>query len=163
MVLISVLMAIVAVVLGLYASLNWDFPTGPAIVVSASCLFFVSRFHCVCYLCSVCHGWCGFHLCFFFESRLPSVYYLCSVCHGLFVLSCLFFWSLIRSAYDILLVGGLQWWISEFARLKWVSMSNSQMVWAFMDRNYLKSSAISILLFVWRIGYQCRYDYWIYG
>ncbi len=43
MVLISVLMAIVAVVLGLYASLNWDFPTGPAIVVSASCLFFVSR------------------------------------------------------------------------------------------------------------------------
>ncbi len=43
MVLISVLMAIVAVVLGLYASLNWDFPTGPAIVVSASSLFFVSR------------------------------------------------------------------------------------------------------------------------
>lgn len=43
MVLISVLMAIAAVVLGLYASLNWDFPTGPAIVVSASLLFFVSR------------------------------------------------------------------------------------------------------------------------
>ena len=43
MVLLSVLMAIVAVVLGLYSSLRWDFPTGPAIVVSASCLFFVSR------------------------------------------------------------------------------------------------------------------------
>lgn len=43
MVLLSVLMAIVAVVLGLYSSLSWDFPTGPAIVVSASCLFFVSR------------------------------------------------------------------------------------------------------------------------
>lgn len=43
MVLLSVLMAIVAVVLGLYSSLIWDFPTGPAIVVSASCLFFVSR------------------------------------------------------------------------------------------------------------------------
>lgn len=43
MVLMSVLMAIIAVVLGLYSSLNWDFPTGPAIVVSASLLFFVSR------------------------------------------------------------------------------------------------------------------------
>lgn len=43
MVLVSVLMAIAAVVLGLYSSLNWDFPTGPAIVVSASLLFFVSR------------------------------------------------------------------------------------------------------------------------
>ena len=43
MVLLSVLMAIAAVVLGLYSSLSWDFPTGPAIVVSASCLFFVSR------------------------------------------------------------------------------------------------------------------------
>ena len=43
MVLMSVLMAIAAVVLGLYSSLNWDFPTGPAIVVSASLLFFVSR------------------------------------------------------------------------------------------------------------------------
>lgn len=43
MVLVSVLMAIAAVVLGLYLSLGWDFPTGPAIVVSASFLFFVSR------------------------------------------------------------------------------------------------------------------------
>ena len=43
MVLVSVLMAIVAVVLGLYSSLNWDFPTGPAIVVSSSRLFFLSR------------------------------------------------------------------------------------------------------------------------
>ena len=43
MVLLSVLIAIAAVVLGLYSSLRWDFPTGPAIVVSASCLFFVSR------------------------------------------------------------------------------------------------------------------------
>ena len=43
MVLMSVLMAIIAVVLGLYSSLNWDFPTGPAIVVSSSLLFFLSR------------------------------------------------------------------------------------------------------------------------
>lgn len=43
MVLLSVLIAVAAVVLGLYSSLRWDFPTGPAIVVSASCLFFVSR------------------------------------------------------------------------------------------------------------------------
>ncbi len=43
MVLVSVLVAIAAVVLGLLASLGWDFPTGPAIVVSASLLFFVSR------------------------------------------------------------------------------------------------------------------------
>ncbi len=43
MVLVSVLMAIAAVVLGLLVSLGWDFPTGPAIVVSASFLFFVSR------------------------------------------------------------------------------------------------------------------------
>ena len=43
MVFMSVLMAIAAVVLGLFSSLNWDFPTGPAIVVSASFLFFVSR------------------------------------------------------------------------------------------------------------------------
>ena len=43
MVLISVLLAVVSVVLGLYSSLNWDFPAGPAIVVSASFLFFVSR------------------------------------------------------------------------------------------------------------------------
>lgn len=43
MVLLSVLLAVIAVVLGLAASLSWDFPTGPAIVVSASFLFFVSR------------------------------------------------------------------------------------------------------------------------
>ena len=43
MVMVSVLVAIAAVVLGLLASLGWDFPTGPAIVVSASFLFFVSR------------------------------------------------------------------------------------------------------------------------
>ena len=35
MVLMSVLMAIAAVVFGLYSSLNWDIPTGPAIVVSS--------------------------------------------------------------------------------------------------------------------------------
>jgi len=43
MVMVSTLIAIAAVVLGLLASLGWDFPTGPAIVVSASFLFFVSR------------------------------------------------------------------------------------------------------------------------
>jgi zinc transport system permease protein len=43
MVLMSVLMAVAAVFLGLYSSLSWDFPAGPAIVVSASLLFFVSR------------------------------------------------------------------------------------------------------------------------
>ena len=43
MVVTSVLVAIVAVVLGLYASLSFDFPTGPAIVVCAAALFFVSR------------------------------------------------------------------------------------------------------------------------
>jgi len=43
MVLMSVLIAVMGVVLGLYSSLSWDFPTGPAIVVSASLLFFVSR------------------------------------------------------------------------------------------------------------------------
>lgn len=43
MVLVSVFIAIAAVVLGLMSSLNWDFPAGPAIVVSASFLFFMSR------------------------------------------------------------------------------------------------------------------------
>lgn len=43
MVLLSVLVSVLAVVLGIYVSLGWDFPTGPAIVVTASCLFFVSR------------------------------------------------------------------------------------------------------------------------
>lgn len=43
MVVLSVVVAVASVVLGLYSSLNWDFPTGPSIVVSASFLFFVSR------------------------------------------------------------------------------------------------------------------------
>jgi zinc transport system permease protein len=43
MVLISILIAVIAVVLGLVSSLSWDFPAGPAIVVSASFLFFLSR------------------------------------------------------------------------------------------------------------------------
>ncbi len=43
MVFMSVVVAIWAVFLGLFSSLHWDFPTGPAIVVSASFLFFVSR------------------------------------------------------------------------------------------------------------------------
>jgi len=43
MVLISVLIAILAVIVGLFSSLNWDLPAGPAIVVSAAGLFFVSR------------------------------------------------------------------------------------------------------------------------
>jgi len=43
MIVFSALIAMAAVVIGLSASLNWDFPTGPAIVVSASVLFFVSR------------------------------------------------------------------------------------------------------------------------
>ena len=43
MVLLSVMIAILSVVLGLYSSLLWDFPTGPAIVVAAALLFFVSR------------------------------------------------------------------------------------------------------------------------
>ena len=43
MVLLSVVIAMLSVVLGLYASLQWDFPAGPAIVVGAALLFFVSR------------------------------------------------------------------------------------------------------------------------
>lgn len=43
MVLISVLIAVLAVILGLFSSLNWDLPAGPSIVVSAAGLFFVSR------------------------------------------------------------------------------------------------------------------------
>ena len=43
MVVTSIVISVIAVVLGLYSSLSWDIPTGPAIVVSASCLFFVSR------------------------------------------------------------------------------------------------------------------------
>lgn len=43
MVMVAVVLAMAAVVLGLMVSFNWDFPTGPAIVVAASLLFFVSR------------------------------------------------------------------------------------------------------------------------
>lgn len=43
MVLLSVVIAMLSVVLGLYSSLQWDFPAGPAIVVGAALLFFVSR------------------------------------------------------------------------------------------------------------------------
>ncbi|HEB83024.1 MAG TPA: hypothetical protein ENJ11_09185 [Gammaproteobacteria bacterium] len=43
MVLLSAIVASLAVVLGLLASLQWDWPTGPAIVVAAAGLFFVSR------------------------------------------------------------------------------------------------------------------------
>ncbi len=43
MVFVSVLLAIFAVLLGLYSSLNWDLPAGPAIVIAASTLFFISR------------------------------------------------------------------------------------------------------------------------
>ena len=43
MVLMSVMVSVVSVVLGLFSSLSWDFLTGPAIVVSASFLFFESR------------------------------------------------------------------------------------------------------------------------
>jgi len=43
MVWVSTLLAILAVLLGLFSSFNWDFPAGPAIVMSASLMFFVSR------------------------------------------------------------------------------------------------------------------------
>lgn len=43
MVFVSVLLAVSAVLLGLYSSLNWDLPAGPAIVIAASTLFFISR------------------------------------------------------------------------------------------------------------------------
>lgn len=43
MVFVSVLFAVFAVLLGLYSSFNWDLPAGPAIVVTASALFFISR------------------------------------------------------------------------------------------------------------------------
>jgi len=43
MVWVSTLIAILAVLLGLFSSFNWDFPAGPAIVMSASLMFFVSR------------------------------------------------------------------------------------------------------------------------
>jgi len=43
MVLVSVLLAVAAVLIGLYSSLNWDLPAGPAIVMAASSLFFISR------------------------------------------------------------------------------------------------------------------------
>lgn len=43
MVLVSVLLAILSVIFGLSSSLNWDVPAGPAIVMSASFMFFLSR------------------------------------------------------------------------------------------------------------------------
>ena len=43
MIYLSAVVAMMAVVIGLMVSLNWDFPTGPTIVVSAASLFFVSR------------------------------------------------------------------------------------------------------------------------
>lgn len=43
MVFLASVIACIAVVLGLASSMRWDFPTGPAIVVAASVLFFSSR------------------------------------------------------------------------------------------------------------------------
>lgn len=43
MVLLSVLLAVFAVLFGLYSSLNWDLPAGPAIVIAAASMFFISR------------------------------------------------------------------------------------------------------------------------
>jgi len=43
MVLLSVVFAMAAVIFGLLASLNWDVPTGPAIVVAAALVFFSSH------------------------------------------------------------------------------------------------------------------------
>lgn len=43
MVVLSVLMAIVSVMLGLLASMNWDIPAGPAIVLASASLFLASR------------------------------------------------------------------------------------------------------------------------
>ena len=43
MIFVSVLLAVFAVLLGLYSSLSWDLPAGPAIVIAASTLFFISR------------------------------------------------------------------------------------------------------------------------
>jgi zinc transport system permease protein len=41
--LFAALFAVLAVVLGLSASLYWDLPSGPAIVVAAAASFFVTR------------------------------------------------------------------------------------------------------------------------
>ncbi len=43
MVLLSIVFAMLAVIFGLQASLYWDVPTGPAIVVAAAFVFFISR------------------------------------------------------------------------------------------------------------------------
>jgi zinc transport system permease protein len=43
MVTVSIVMAVLAVFLGLFSSLSWDLPAGPAIVMAAASLFFVSR------------------------------------------------------------------------------------------------------------------------
>ena len=46
MVLASSLLAVLTVLAGLYSSFSWDLPAGPAIVVSASCLFFFLKLVC---------------------------------------------------------------------------------------------------------------------
>jgi zinc transport system permease protein len=43
MVFVSSLLAALTVIAGLYLSYGWDLPAGPAIVVSASCLFFIFK------------------------------------------------------------------------------------------------------------------------
>jgi zinc transport system permease protein len=43
MALLAVLAGVLAVLLGLWSSLQWDSPTGPSIVVAAALLFFLSR------------------------------------------------------------------------------------------------------------------------
>jgi zinc transport system permease protein len=44
MALIAIVLGMLAVMMGLFSSLQWDTPTGPSIVVAAAALFFVSRF-----------------------------------------------------------------------------------------------------------------------
>ena len=43
MALLSMLIGMLAVLMGMFSSLQWDTPTGPSIVVAAAVLFFVSR------------------------------------------------------------------------------------------------------------------------
>ena len=43
MALLAILVGMIAVMLGMFSSLQWDTPTGPSIVVAAALLFFVSR------------------------------------------------------------------------------------------------------------------------
>ena len=44
MALLAMVLGMMAVVMGLFSSLQWDTPTGPSMVVAAALLFFVSRF-----------------------------------------------------------------------------------------------------------------------